>query len=258
MHSPIGWVGGKKRLRNEILRRFPEHTTYVEVFAGAGWVLFGKDPATSKAEAINDLHGELTNFYRCVREKPLELMERLKFRMISAEDFAREKDLKSGGNKGRTETERAAAFFWLLKLSFGAKGSTFGYSVKDVSSFKPELIQDIIQRTHERLKRVYVFNEDFQKLIIRLDRAETFFYCDPPYYGCEKDYEERFTEQDHQRLADTLKAIKGKFLLSYNDHELVRQLYAWATIDSVTTRYSIAKQTNARERVTELLISNYS
>ena len=44
MNSFIAWIGGKKLLRKEIVKRFPEvgFTRYVEVFGGAGWVLFEK------------------------------------------------------------------------------------------------------------------------------------------------------------------------------------------------------------------------
>lgn len=55
MNSFIAWVGGKKLLRNEIVSRFPEGIDkYVEVFGGAGWVLFHKD-RHAKKEVYNDI-----------------------------------------------------------------------------------------------------------------------------------------------------------------------------------------------------------
>ncbi len=252
--SPVKWVGGKSRLRAQILKRFPKHTTYVEVFAGAAWVLFGKDAAMSKSEFINDLNGDLANFYRCVRDKPLELIEQLRWRLISQEDYALERDRISG-----SEIERAARFYWKLKLAFGGKAhGSFGYSITSQKSFRPERLWEIITRAHERLKHVHVFSEDFEKLITRLDRPKTLFYCDPPYFGCEARYERTFTERDHDRLADALKNCQGSFLLSYNDHERIKELYAWATIERVQVQYSVAKSAEARQqRVNELLISNY-
>ena len=65
---------------------------------------------------------------------------------------------------------------------------------------------------------------------------------------------------DHyERLAARLKRINGKFLLSYNNHDVVRNLYDWATIETVETKYSYG---NNRTRsgaleVSELLISNH-
>jgi DNA adenine methylase len=258
--SPIGWVGGKRLLRREILKRLPVHTTYVDVFCGAAWVLFGKDRTTSRVEVANDIHCDLSNFFRVVREKPLELIAALRFRLISRDDFAREKEIWRSGNGQRSEIERAAAFFWVLKNSFGGKASpaaSFGYSLTEGGSFRADLVQTIIEQAHERLKQVYVFNEDFERLIRRLDRPATFFYCDPPYWGAEGCYEHRFSAADHERLARTLKGIAGKFLLSYNDHDQIRNLYDWAIIEEVSTRYSLARDANERRSITELLIRNY-
>ncbi len=256
-NSPIAWVGGKRLLRQEILKRIPDHVTYVEAFCGASWVLFGKDPERSKVEVLNDANGELTNFFRCVREKPLELVEKLRFRMVSQEDFQREKRTE---NCGRSEIERAAAFFWILKNSFGSKmiaRSNFGYALGEKRGLRVRHIRPIIRAAHERLKHVYVFNEDFEKLITRLDRLETFFYCDPPYYGCGKCYEHDLTEADHKRLAATLRSIKGKFMLSYDDCAEIKDLYNWAHIEEVETRYSLTRNPEKRKRVKEVLIRNY-
>ena len=45
MNSPIGWIGGKRALRQEIIALFPQDGVgrYIEVFFGAGWVFFGRE-----------------------------------------------------------------------------------------------------------------------------------------------------------------------------------------------------------------------
>lgn len=95
--SPIGWVGGKSRLRKTILERIPDHTCYVELFAGAAWICFAKPKEMSKVEVINDTNGELSNFWRCVRDKHLELIEKLRFRIASKQDLERIKQSWGGG-----------------------------------------------------------------------------------------------------------------------------------------------------------------
>ena len=87
INSFMAWVGGKKALRDEILARFPlEYKRYIEVFGGAGWVLFHKPP-DKDFEVFNDFNGNLVNLYRCVREQPDALMEELRYMLNSRLDF---------------------------------------------------------------------------------------------------------------------------------------------------------------------------
>ena len=49
MNSFMSWVGGKKALREEIVKRLPlNYGRYIEVFGGGGWVLFHKNLTNSK------------------------------------------------------------------------------------------------------------------------------------------------------------------------------------------------------------------
>jgi DNA adenine methylase len=65
MKSPLVYVGGKSILAKQIIDLIPKQTVYVEVFAGAGWVFFKKEP--SKSEVLNDLDSDLVSFYRFCR-----------------------------------------------------------------------------------------------------------------------------------------------------------------------------------------------
>ncbi len=62
MDSFIGWVGGKKALRDQIIARFPSDPPkrYIEVCGGAGWVLFRKEKTAGQLEVFNDINGDLT------------------------------------------------------------------------------------------------------------------------------------------------------------------------------------------------------
>lgn len=58
-----------------------------------------------------------------------------------------------------------------------------------------------------------------------VDRPNALIYCNPPpYHMTEKHYSERFTEAGHYRLNAVLKALKGRFIPSYNDDDFVREL----------------------------------
>lgn len=69
----------------------------------------------------------------------------------------------------------------------------------------------------------------------------------------------KFVFDEHQRLASALKNLKGKFLLSINDHPKIRKLYQGLPRLKVKVKYSIARdKSNAARDRAELIIANYS
>lgn len=119
MNSLICWVGGKKLLRNQIIKEFPEKfDKYVEVFGGAGWVLFAKD-RYAKEEIYNDIDGSLVNLFRCVKYHPDEMQKELEYCLYSREVF--HNSLEEIELKGLTDIQRAARFFSSNKVEFRSK-----------------------------------------------------------------------------------------------------------------------------------------
>jgi len=88
MNSFIAWIGGKRLLRKAIIERFPEEgfDRYIEVFGGAGWVLFGKEVG-KELEVFNDADSNLINLYRCIKYHCEELQKELNWLAISREQF---------------------------------------------------------------------------------------------------------------------------------------------------------------------------
>ena len=106
-----------------------------------------------------------------------------------------------------------------------------------------------------RLQGVHIERLDWQTFISRYDKLFTVFYIDPPYWGHETDYGKGiFAREDFARMAELLRGLKGRFILSLNDRPEVRETFAGFDFEEVTTRYSAnAKSTR---RAAELLISN--
>lgn len=79
MNSPIGWIGGKRALRKEIIELFPQEGVgrYIEVFFGAGWVFFGREKQPGQLEVINDRDGQIVNLFRCIKYHRAALQEEL-------------------------------------------------------------------------------------------------------------------------------------------------------------------------------------
>lgn len=246
-----GWIGGKSRLAKRIIERIPEHTCYVEPFAGAAWILFRKPP--SKVEVLNDLQGDIVRVYRVIKHHPDELARQFDNTLISRAEFER---LRATPPETLTDIQRAARFLYLVKFSFGgtAHKQVFGYSPTTKPRATSLSIMAKIQEASERLSAVTVENLPFSDCIARYDRANTFFYLDPPYYGCEKDYGPGLFERgDFAALAGQLAGIKGKFLLSLNDRPEIRNLFSSFRFQEVTASYCIGP----RMKAPELLISNY-
>lgn len=272
MNSFMSWIGGKKSLREMIVTLFPlYYERYIEVFGGGGWVLFHKTPGND-FEVYNDFNSLLVNLYRCVREKPDELMTALRYVLNSREEFdyvknalARDTVNLSEGQRADTlggslasDVQKAAWFYQLIRYSYASGLTSFGSQPHDIRSNFP-----LLEQAHRRLARVVVENKDFEKLIGQYDRPVSFFYCDPPYFETESYYknvgEGGFTEKDHVRLRDALIRAEGKFLLSYNDCEFIRNLYdaPGIQIDAYTRINNIKQRYDNGAQFPEVLIANY-
>jgi DNA adenine methylase len=111
------------------------------------------------------------------------------------------------------------------------------------------------------LKITDVENMDFADVINKYDSESTYVYLDPPYWKTENYYSNHdFDSKDHERLANVLNGIQGKFSLSYYDFP---QLHDWFPENRYRwERKEFAKAAAAKKNVKqnmgeELLILNY-
>lgn len=251
MNSFISWIGGKKLLRKSIMNEFPnedEIGRYIEVFGGAGWVLFSKEPE-KHLEVFNDIDSNLINLYRCIKYHCEELQKEIDWLCISREQFF---DCKEQLQiRGMTDIQRAARYFLIIKASFGADRKSFCTSSKNLSNSVEYLTE-----VKNRLKKVVIENNTYDKIIKTYDREKALFYLDPPYLGTEKYYSSDFGMDDHIKLHSLLKKIKGKFILSYNDDDFIKELYKDFKIIEVERNNNLTSKTKTG-RYKELLIKNF-
>ncbi|MCM2340455.1 DNA adenine methylase [Rhodoferax sp.] len=253
LKSPLAWLGGKSRLADRIIDLIPQHTAYCEVFAGAAWVLFKKPE--SKVEIINDINRELVTLYRCVKHHLPALVEQFRWMLVARDEFDR--FLKTPADT-LTDIQRSARFYYLAKAAFGARVNkpTFGIAASGAPRLNLLRLEEDLSEAHLRLSRVYIECRPYQDVIDRFDKPGTFFYIDPPYWGCENDYgKELFSREDFTRLAAQLAGVKGKFILSLNDTPGVRDVFGGFNLMQVNTRYSVGASKN--QVVGELLITNF-
>lgn len=250
MSSFFPWMGGKSRTAKNILKLFPQHSCYVEVFAGAANVLFEKEKCGT--EVLNDINSELTNLFRVVKFHPRAFIDELGFVLHSRKDFT---DYQN--QPGMTDVQKAVRSWYIIKTAFGGKGGTgcpnFGYGTCGRARLSRTAFASI-RRCHKRFDGVFIENKDFADIIKRYDRKYTLFYCDPPYWQTAS-YKAAFAWADHQRLQKALSGIAGKFLLTINNHKDIRTLYKGYCQRKASANYSVCR--DIHQDVTELVITNF-
>jgi DNA adenine methylase len=263
LNSPIKWIGGKSRLRKQIISLLPAHTCYVEPFAGAAWVLFGKSP--SDVEILNDKEQELINFFRVVKEKPEELIASFDLELVSRAEFDRLANLDLSA---LTDVERAHRFYYIIMAGWGGElhYPRFQTSITDgghgnrlIGALKT--LRQRLQPIHDRLRTVIIENLDWQECVDRYDRQGTVMYIDPPYPGNKCNYSHNMREWDaHNLLFERLKKAKCKWILSSYDKPEIRDQFEQAFITSVQSSSGMNTEKNGNTRVMnkEILITNFA
>jgi DNA adenine methylase len=278
----LSYIGGKSRIGKWIVPFIPKDIeTYVEPFSGMYWVYFNMDITqypNLKKIVYNDFNPLNYNLFKCI-QNPAELLKSIdslscqqlgveNTPSIFKEQFIQyQKDIFSEGFKTNVpDYLTAAKYVYILTQVFsGSKPETSSFidlkgkykskylSFKDKLS-NPKWVDMFVKITD-------VENMDFSDVIEKYDNENTFFYTDPPYWKTENYYSNHdFDRNDHERLAESLKSIKGKFALSYYDFDLLNQwfpkdVYKWESKDF--SKAAAAKKGKEQSIGTELLILNY-
>ena len=285
MKTPVSRVGNKTAILHILYALFPlNYSRFIDVFGGSGSVLLG-NPEICPFEVYNDFDRNLANLFRCMKERTMAVIRELGFcHLNSREDFiairrffeneqfddkylsdelrltqilfpppeAKELTEMRKRITADYDVRRAAMFLKLLRFSYSSSGKSYASQPFDIRK-----LFGLISQLQERMANVVVDNQDFETLIKHYDRPDAFFYLDPPYFSTEDMYEVGFGWDDHVRLRDTLKNIKGKFLLSYNDCDEIRELYNGFSMFDFSRTHSMAQRYEAGKEFKELLIGNY-
>ncbi len=250
------YLGGKRILSKIIINKINStpHEAYAEAFVGMGGV-FLRRSLQPRMEAINDINGEVANFFRILQRHYPQLIDTLRFQVTSRREFER---LSSVDPKTLTDLERAARFLYLQRTAFGGKvnGQSFGVTMTG-ARFNLLKIGPQLEAIHERMAGVVIEQLQWKTFIERYDRPGMLFYLDPPYWGSERDYGEGvFERADFTKMAEVLGCIKGRFILSLNAVQGVLQTFAGFNIEEVDCTYTIAGGAHAKT-TKEVVISNF-
>lgn len=233
MKTPITYYGGKQKMLGIILPMIPEHSVYVEPFFGGGAVFWAKEPA--QVEFVNDINGEVANFYRVLKSDYPALKAEVDLTLHN-EHTHREACNIYRNPEGHSPLRRAWAVWVLSHQSFYAiLGSTWKCSMtRNVAGQLQVRKESFTEAYTRRLERTSIFSRDALTIIRRADREYTFFYIDPPYYNADMGHYSGYTEQDFGRLLELLSGLKGRFMLSSYPSDLLTEYTAshnWYTLE---------------------------
>ena len=243
----VPWVGGKRRLAERLLSLFPRHSCYVEPFAGAAAVFFAKAP--SEVEVLNDVNGELVNLYRVVQHHLEEFVRQFKWALSSRTVY---RWLQMQPSEPLTDIQRAARFYYLQVNAFGGKvqGQTFGTATTTPPGLNLLRLEEQLSAAHLRLAQVYVEHGPWRECVERYDRAHTLFYMDPPYWQTEG-YGVAFELGQYEAIAEAMRGLKGRAVVSLNDHPDMRRIFAGFPVETVDITYTVGGNPGGEDRSAE-------
>lgn len=268
MKPPFTYFGGKTAIAERIADLLPQHEHYVEPFAGSLAVLLAKRP--TPMETVNDLNGDLVNFWRVLRDRPDDLERACALTPHSrAERDAAQADGALGPGVG--ELERARRVWVNLTQGRGGHlGRRTGwrhYQDPRGGSSMPAYLNQYVSRMPDVIQRLLLVSLECRPALEVITRygqhAGCLIYADPPYLASLRtlnkgrcrgpDYQHEFrTDEDHAALAEILRAARAAVVLSGYDSPLYAHLYS----DWFRVELTAAAGNGVDQRRTEVLWSN--
>jgi DNA adenine methylase len=255
MKTPITYYGGKQTMIKYLLSLIPPHKLYCEPFLGGGALFFAKPK--SEVEVINDLNGEVVNFFRVAKKDFSELQKEVQSTPHSRELYKKAMIIYQHPDMF-SDIKRAWAFWILTNQGFSARIGSWAFG-KDCSIERNQARKrdEFSKEYADRLRMVQIEHNDALKVIDRCDDKDTFFYLDPPYINTNQGHYDGYTEADYIKLLERLGKVKAKFLLSSFPSSILTKYIKknkWHTM-SIKKHVAVTKLTDKVK--TEMLVCNY-
>lgn len=229
MKAPFAYIGSKGWIAESIIQYMPSNMkTFIDGFFGSGGLFFSR-PRWAECEIINDLNGDVINFFRVLRDRPKKLIE-----VLQLTPHSRIETRECGKIMHSTKDEVKRALYFFVRAAQSFAGSTRGWrmptSGKNLAQeWKNKTDPVVLYRLAERLQRASIECNPALQLIKQYRTRQTFFYLDPPYLnvqwiGSSGYNKHSMTEADHQELIEAVLQSPSMFIVSGYDHPLYAQL----------------------------------
>lgn len=263
--SPVlKYPGAKWRISDWIVSQMPVHEVYLEPYFGSGAVFFRKAPA--EVETINDIHGDVVNLFRVVRDHAEEL-----YALLESTPYAREEyELSRAEPRTGEPVEDARRFMVRCWQTISgsdryANGWRYRKSLNRWGSCTREWreVRERVFRARDRLQDAQIECRPAVEVIRAHSDPGVLIYADPPYLRAARTrpagrggnhyrnrYVHEMTDEQHVELLEALLAHGGAVLLSGYDCELYNShLVGW-------TRAELQVLAEGAQRRTEVLWLN--
>lgn len=238
-HSPLRYPGGKNCIFPFVSSLIAENgltgCRYIEPYAGgAGLALRLLYEEYADTIVINDLDPLVHAFWRMCTNEPERFIGWIEKTPITVAVWKRCKEAICR-KCAEDDFELATSFFFLNRTNVSGvlKGGVIGgvdqaghYKI-DARFNKDALIQKV-EKIARYSSRIRVTNHDGVELIKSCSSgmAESFIYLDPPYYRKGSYlYLNAFRDADHEKLARYVSGLSTPWLLSYDNHSFITNLY---------------------------------
>lgn len=249
LYSPIRWAGSKKRVLNDLLESFKrDKENYIEPFLGSGVVMINVlnnnvDTLHYKNIYVNDINGNIIDFYKTLKSKPKILInELLKLSEIynnKNSDKDKEKMYYEIRDKfNNCKADKSVYFFFLMKIGFNGvyrENKSGKFNVPFGRKEKFIIQEEYLLNISKLIKKVHFYNLSYEKFLDMLSRKgilnNSFMYCDPPYIPEDKlvnQKQELYTSGNfnHYDFVEKLKTFnQSNIIVSMSDSTKAKKIY---------------------------------
>lgn len=263
-YTPLRYPGGKTKLYNHVVDIIESNYTfkpvYAEAFAG-GFGLGLKLLLNNKVKSVilNDYDVCIYSFWRCVTNEELfkKFIIKLKSTDINIEIWKQQKAIyKDFKNNSILDVGFATFFLNRCNRSGILKANPIG-GLRQLGNyqldcrFNKTALITLLNKIHELRKCICVCNLEAIDFINSVDcKIESFFYFDPPYVTAGPLlYKNSYNEIDHIHLSKTISMMKNYWLLTYDDHHIIRENYSECYFKTYEINYSLHEKRRANELI---------
>lgn len=252
MKTVLKYPGAKNRIADWIISYMPKHEVYLELFSGSAAVLLNK--TRCHIETLNDIDGNIVNFFRVLRDYPEELRRAIELTPFSRDEY------RNAFDETNDPIEWARRYCVRCWQGFGNSQIYKNGFKSGQQSISPNParawveLPDIMKDAAERLKGVQIENLPALEILDRYDTEDVFIYADPPYLPDTRKshlYKHEMSYTEHEKLLGALKNHNGPVMISGYDNELYNSVLSkWRKAYKSTTAECGIKRT-------EVLWMNY-